>query len=102
MKEGEPKEPTLFEQMNEYLKREAPQYIENPTVEGIAGRLGIPEDVLHHWLDHDRQFREELTRLKEFQTKDPFELNDGTELDFIAHAAGIQFILDETKKRYSA
>ena len=101
MKEGEPKEPTLFDQMNEYLKKEAPDYIENPTVQGIAQRLGIPGDVLNHWLDNDRQFREEMTNLMEFQSKDPFELNDGTEFDYIAHAAGVQFVLDETKKRYS-
>jgi len=85
--------------MNEYLKREAPKDIENPTVEGIAGRLGIPGDVLDHWLGNDRQFREELTRLKEFQTKDPF--NEGTEFDYFIHSAGVQFVLEETKKRYS-
>jgi len=101
MKEGEPKpEPTLFDQINEYLKKEAPKDIENPTVEGIAERMGIPGDILHHWLDHDAQFREELTRLKEFQETDPYK--DGTEFDYFIHSSGVQFILDETKKRYSA
>ena len=99
MKEGEPKEPSLFEQMNQYLRREAPKDIEDPTVEGIAERLGIPGNVLDHWLNHDRQFREELTRLKEFQEKDPF--NEGTEFDYFIHSSGIYFVLDETKKRYS-
>lgn len=42
MKEREPQTPTLFEQMNQYLRKEAPKDIENPTVEGIAARLGIP------------------------------------------------------------
>ena len=98
-KEGEPEEKNLFDQMNEYLKREAPKDIENPTVEGIAERLGIPRDVLHHWLDNDRQFREELTRLKEFQTNDPFR--EGTEYDYFVHSSGVYFVLDETKKRYS-
>ena len=92
MKEGETKPPTLFDEINTYLSREAPKDIENPTVEGIAERLGIPGDVLHHWLDNDRQFREELTRLKEFQTKDPF--NEGTEFDYFIHSSGVQFVLE--------
>jgi len=97
--ENEPHTPTIFDEMNSYLRREAPKDIENPTVEGIATRLGIPGDVLHHWLDNDRQFREELTRLKEFQINDPFR--EGTEFDYFIHSSGIQFVLDETKKRYS-
>ena len=99
MKEGEPKTPSLFEQMNEYLRKEAPKDIENPTVEGIASRLGIPEDILKYWLDNDKQFREEMTRLKEFHENDPFKA--GTEFDYFIHSSGVQFILDETKKRYS-
>jgi hypothetical protein len=99
MKEGEPKEPTIFDEMNEYLRKEAPKDIENPTVEGIAERMGIPRGVLIHWLYNDRQFREELTRLKEFQEKDPYK--DGTEFDYFIHSSGVQFILDETKKRYT-
>ena len=98
MKEGEPQTPTLFEQMNQYLRKEAPKDIENPTVEGIAERLGIPGDVLRNWLDNDEQFREEMTRLKEFHEKDPFK--DGTEFDYFIHSSGVQFILDETRKRY--
>ena len=98
MKEGEPKTPTLFEQMNQYLRKEAPKDIENPTVEGIAARLGIQGDVLAHWLKHDTQFKEEMTRLKEFHEKDPFK--DGTEFDYFIHSSGVQFVLDETKKRY--
>src|SRR5690349_1113082 len=94
MKEGEPKEQKLFEQINEYLKKEAPERIENPTVEGIAARMGIPGDVLNHWLENDQQFKEEMTRLKEFQTNDPFV--DGTEFDYFIHSSGVQFILDET------
>ena len=61
--------------------------------------MGIPEDVLHHWLNYDQQFREKLTRLKGFQTNDPFR--EGTEFDYFIHSSGVQFILDETKKRYS-
>jgi hypothetical protein len=100
MKEkGEQPRPTIFDQMNEYLTREAPEDIENPTVQGITARLGIPGDVLDHWLTNDRQFREEMTRLKIFQTKDPF--NEGNEFDYFAHSSGIQFVFEETKKRYS-
>src|SRR5687768_14689261 len=98
-REGERKEPSLFEEINEYLSKEAPERIENPTVEGIAGRMGIPKDVLDTWLKQDAQFREELTRLKEFQINDPFK--EGTEFDYFIHSSGIQFVLDETKRRYT-
>ena len=100
MKEGEPKEPGLFDQMNEYLRKEAPKEIEDPSVEGIAERMGIPGDVLNHWLNYEMQFREEITRLKEFQEENPYK--DGTEFDYFIHASGVQFVLDETRKRYSA
>jgi hypothetical protein len=99
MKEREEKEPTLFDEINSYLSKEAPERIENPTVEGIAERMGIPRDILNTWLKQDTQFREELTRLKDFQVNDPFR--EGTEFDYFIHSSGIQFILDETKKRYT-
>jgi len=99
MKEREQPKPTLFDQINEYLKKEAPMDIPDPTVQGIAGRLGIPKDVLNHWLTSDKQFKEELTRVKEFQEKNP--LNEGTVFDYFIHSSGIQFVLDETKKRYT-
>ena len=99
MKEGESKEPAIFDEINKYLMKEAPEDNKEPTVQGIAKRLGIPEDILHHWLDHDKQFREELTRLKEFQEKDPYK--KGTEFDYFIHSSGVQFILEETRKRYT-
>ena len=99
MKERDQKEPTLLEEINEYLRKEAPKRIENPTVEGIAGRMGIPKNVLGTWLKEDAQFKEELTRLKDFQINDPFR--EGTEFDYFIHSSGIQFVLDETKKRYT-
>lgn len=85
--------------MNEYLKKEAPYSIENPTVQGIAESMGITKDVLDLWLQQDGQCKEEMTNLKEFFTRGEF--NDGTELDYFVHAAGVQFILAETKKRYT-
>lgn len=99
MKERDQQEPTLLDEINEYLRKEAPKHIENPTVEGIAGRMGIPKDVLETWLKEDAQFREELTRLKDFQINDRYK--EGTEFDYFIHSSGIQFILDETKKRYT-
>ena len=61
--------------------------------------MGIPRDILDTWLKQDAEFREELTRLKDFQINDPFK--DGTEFDYFIYSSGIQFILDETKKRYT-
>ena len=99
MKEREGKEPNLFDQINGYLKKEAPKDIPDPTVEGIAERMGIPRDVVNTWLASDAQFREELTRLRDFQINDPYR--DGTEFDYFIHSSGVQFVLDETKKRYT-
>lgn len=99
MKEGEQKEQSIFDQINEYLKKEAPQDIEDPTVQGIGERMGIPRDVLNHWLENDKQFRDELTRLRHFQDRDPFK--DGTHFDYFIRSSGVAFILDETKKRYT-
>jgi hypothetical protein len=96
--EEDQREPSLFDQMNSYLKKEAPQDIENPTVQGIAERMGITEETLNHWLTTDRQFKEELTRLRDFQQNDPYR--EGGDFDYFIHSSGIQFVLDETKKRY--
>ena len=52
-------------------------------------------EVLHHWHNNDRQFREEVTRLKEFPTSAPF--NEGNEFDYFVHLSGYQFLFDETK-----
>jgi hypothetical protein len=98
-KEGDKKEPSVFDQMNSYLKKEAPSDIENPTVQGIAERMGITQETLNHWLTTDSQFKEELTRLREFQQSDPYR--EGNEFDYFIHSSGIQFVLDETKKRYT-
>ena len=97
-KEGDKKEPSVFDQMNSYLKKEAPSDIENPTVQGIAERMGITQETLNHWLTTDSQFKEELTRLKDFQQTDPYR--EGNDFDYFIHSSGIQFVLDETKKRY--
>jgi hypothetical protein len=51
MEEGERKEPTLFDEINSYLRKEAPKDLPEPTVEGIAKTCGMPKDILHHWLD---------------------------------------------------
>ena len=99
MKEKEQRQPNIFDQMNEYLRKEAPDSIENPTVQGIAERLGIPKNVLYLWLEQDSQFKEEMQRLKEFQENDP--MRDGTAFDYFIHSSGVAFILDETKKRYT-
>ena len=99
MKEREQPEPPLFDQMNAYLRREAPEGIPDPTVEGIAERMGIPKELLNTWLEKDKQFKEEMTRLKDFQANDP--LNEGNEFDYFIHASGVEFILEETWNRRS-
>jgi hypothetical protein len=96
-KKEDKREPALFDQINSYLKKEAPHDIENPTVQGIAERMGISAETLNDWLTTDEQFQEELKRLKDFQQSDPYR--EGNEFDYFIHSSGIQFVLDETKKR---
>jgi hypothetical protein len=95
--EKEKRELALFDQINSYLKKEAPADIETPTVQEIAERMGITEETLNHWLATDGQFQDELERLKDFQQSDPYR--EGNEFDYFIHSSGIQFVLDETKKR---
>ena len=101
--EREKKEPTIIEILNDDMKRGAISPDNYPTVEKIAGRMGIPEDVLTLWLESDGEFRKGLTRIKEVHDKDPWKdtLDDEIKLDAITLSFGISIVLEETKKRYS-
>src|SRR5688572_17323768 len=64
MKEQEPK-PTIIDQLNETLKKEALEGIEAPTVQSIAKDLGIDERTIDDWLRSDIQFVKDLHGAKE-------------------------------------
>jgi hypothetical protein len=100
--EREKKEPTIIEILNDDMKRGAINPDNFPTVEKIAGRMGIPEDVLSLWLENDGEFRKGLTRIKEVHDKDPWKDTPDEEikLDAITLSFGIAVVLEETKKKY--
>ena len=102
MKEREEKLPSIIELLNDEMKKGANNPDDYPTVEKIAGRMGIPEDVLTLWLESDGEFRKGLTRIKEVHDQDPWRdtLYDEIKLDAVTLAFGISIVLDETKKRY--
>jgi hypothetical protein len=102
MKEHEQKEPTIIELLNDDMKKGTNNSDNYPTVEKIAGRMGIPKDVLSLWLESDGEFRQGLTRIKEVHDKDPWKdtLDDEIKLDAITLSFGITVVLEETKKKY--
>jgi hypothetical protein len=103
MKEHEQKEPTIIELLNDDMKKGAISPDNYPTVEKIAGRMGIPEDILNLWLESDGEFRQGLTRIKEVHDNDPWRdtPDDEIKLDAITLSFGIAVVLEETKKRYT-
>ena len=104
MKEQEQKEPTIIELLNDDMRKGTNDPNNYPTVENIAGRMGIPEDVLTLWLESDGEFRKGLTRIKEVHDKDPWKDTPDEEikLDAITLSFGIAVVLEETKKKYTA
>jgi hypothetical protein len=103
MKEHERKEPTIIELLNDDMRKGTNNPDNCPTIEKIAERMGIPEDVLNLWLESDREFRKGLTKIKEVHDEDPWKdtLDDEIKLDAATLSFGIAVVLEETKKRYT-
>ena len=99
MKEHEQKEPTIIELLNDDMKRGSNNPDSYPTVEKIAERMGIPEEVLTLWLESDGEVRKGLTRIKEVHDKDPWKdtLDDEIKLDAVTLSFGISIVLEETR-----
>src|SRR5688500_7856289 len=99
MKERDQKPiPSIIDQINEHLKQNASEDMEDFTVERIAVKLGINNDILYDWVKTDTEFSEALERLKSSQADSPFRT--GTETDNYVDAMMIAFLLLETKDRH--
>ncbi|HEX9839577.1 MAG TPA: hypothetical protein VGA72_09530 [Anaerolineales bacterium] len=100
MKEGEPKEPTIIEILNGELKKGSNDANDYPTVETIAGRMGIDAHTLQHWLESDKRFQQGLFAVKQAFDSDPLKdtPDDEIKLDAVTLSFGITVILEETKK----
>ena len=104
MKERDQPEPTIIDILNESMKKGFSDPDNYPTVEIIAERMGIDNNTLHWWLEHDKVFQEGLTRVKEAHENDPWKdtIDDETKLDAATLSFGISIVIEETKKRYTA
>jgi transposase-like protein len=98
MKEGErqPK-PDLLSEVNEYLKSKTPEGMEIPTVQEIAGKLGVDRDTLNHWIETDEDFAGGLIRLKETQDNGSFVAD---EFENRVDSLLVAFLVLDTKSKY--
>ena len=101
-KDNEPEErkdiPAIIDEINEYLKENAPADTKDFTVEGIAEKAGINKNILYEWVKGDAEFATTLERLKDVQKNDPFKT--GTEEDTYVNSMMIALVLLETKDRH--
>ena len=104
MKEGERKEPSIIEILNEALKKGSNNSDDFPTVQkiAIAARMEIDSFMLNLWLA-DKRFTDGLKVVKETYEKDPWKDTDdeGIMLGAAVLSFGISIVLEETKKRYT-
>jgi len=90
--------PPIIAELNETLKRDASEGTKDFTVEWIAERAGINENILYEWVRSDAEFTTALERLKDVQENDPFKT--GTEEDMFVNAMMIALLLMETRDRH--
>jgi hypothetical protein len=90
--------PQIIDEINKHLKEGAPEDLEDFTVEGIAGKIGINKNNLYEWVKTDPEFSEALGRLKDIQKDDPFKT--GTVEDIRVNAMALALLLLETKDRH--
>ena len=90
--------PPIIAELNEHLKKNAPEDMEGFSVESIAERIGINKKILYEWVESDPEFTTALGRLKEVQENDPFKT--GGEEDFFVNSMMISLLLFETRDRH--
>jgi len=68
------------------------------TVEKIAEKIGISQNMLYEWVRTDAELSEALERVKTLQEEDPFKT--GTVEDTWIGSLVIAFILTETRGKH--
>ena len=98
--EGEIEEetPKIVAELNENLKKDAPNGMKGFSVERISESSGISKKILYEWTESDAEFSGALGRLKDVQENDPFKT--GTEEDFFVNSMMIALLLMETRERH--
>lgn len=97
VKETPPKQPDIFVEVNAYLEAKTLLDSEIPTIQRIAGALGISEGNLNEWVKTDEQFRGWLQKLTKIQAEN---LISEPEFDNRADVMLVALFLLETKNRY--
>jgi hypothetical protein len=97
--EGEDQEQSslIIAELNENLKKDAPEDMKHFTVERISESIGINKKILYEWAESDAEFTTALGWLKDVQENDP--LKKGTEEDYFVNSMMIALVLLETKDR---
>ena len=90
--------PPIIAELNENLKKDAPNDMKSFTVERISESIGIGKKVLYEWTESDTDFTTALGRLKDVQENDP--LKTGTEEDYFVNSMMIALLLMETRDRH--
>ena len=99
MKERDKREiPPVIDEINKALAENIPENMEAPTIERIAQKVGISNNVLFEWVKTDSELSEALGRFKTLQEEDPFKT--GTVEDAWIGSMVIAFILMERRDRH--
>lgn len=91
--------PPVIAELNENLKKDAPEDMKQFTVERISESIGINKKILYEWAESDSEFTTAIERLKDVQKDDPFKT--GTEEDYFVNSMMIALLLMETRDRHS-
>ena len=90
--------PSIISELNENLKKDAPESMKDFGVEKIAEKAGINRNILYEWIKTDQEFSGTLERLKDVQENDPFKT--GTDEDYFVNSMMIALVILETKDRH--
>jgi hypothetical protein len=90
--------PPIIDEINSSLAKPLPENSYVPTVESIAHKIGVNEEILYEWIQNDKEFAEALERLKKAQENDPCKT--GTDEDTYVGAMLVTFLLLETRNRH--
>jgi hypothetical protein len=90
--------PSIIEEINKRLSQNPPQDLDGVSVEGLAVKLGINNNILYDWVKTDAEFSRGLEGIKSSQEDSPFRT--GTEDDTYVDAMMIAFLLLETRDRH--